>query len=650
MRIRIVLVMSAAAALVAGATWWMSRNPSGGSSASTPPQPRPVAAVTEPDPVAPQPTSPADPVVSPPTLDGRYALTYTLDMSGTGGAVAAAMTLKGTLVVAPQRDGTDRWLNAALEDAQLTLNDELRRVTDFPADPKTDLGMAFAAPLEANGRVREVRFMPGQSLAARGPLAAVMQAAQFVRVDPQAASYDLEEWSVNGPLASRWLRRSDTEYTRQWHAVDHVESPNGGAPQPAHSMLGEGTVQLQGNRIEHVTASLAGNARTGAAADKRPHYRSRVELHRVEGPARVAVANPQQLAPLVVDQLDVKLPAEPVLPFAEAAKKVQAVRESLHERSEARRELAHALVAEPARAVAVEAMYRDPGSSPLVKRTAVEALAQSATPEAQAAMARILTDDSVSEPDRVMVAGAAMGVRRVENVLLSDMSRIAYQHTDRVYASKVAMALGGSLSWVAARDPARARPYVLEFVERAEVETRPPAPGERRRMEERSNWMGGLGNLGTPHALPWIVRGLDDKDEHVRAGAAHALRFQDPYSVRERMQRVMHEDRSMHVRLGILHAARYMGPESQKSLVERALTFDESESVRTEAAYVVSAWLPKAPGLRQMLAYALEQEKSEKVRSTLRNFLQPGRIAPPGRLIPTVNPLIPSPADTAGQP
>ncbi|MBI5495332.1 MAG: hypothetical protein HY904_09895 [Deltaproteobacteria bacterium] len=648
MRSRSILTLFAAVAAVGGLLWWTSRTepaPSTRVDAAPPRAAAPVdVALHAPPADVLQPAEPSKPVEPPPTLDGRYALRYAMTMSGAdavGNVPQALMVLTGTLVVEPAQEGERRWLKASLEGASLQLDEALRKVTDFPAAPDGEFKQPFAVPLERDGRVVDIRFARDLSLATRGTLAAVMQAAQFVRVDPAAAEYDLPEWSVNGTLSSHWLRKSASEYVRAWRGAEYVDTAGGLDPAPAQSSFGEGTITLANGRIEKVEANERGTARTGAQVQRRPSYTTSVELTRMEGKASVAAARPDALTPLVTSQLHIPLPREPAVPFEEAMAQVEAAGDKRAERAVARKTLMYTLMASPASATQAEAVFRRPGTPDAVKRTTVEALAGAATPEAQSVLASVMLDDKVLVTDRLFVVQATVGVKKPREQLLDDMARLAYEHPDKIYASQVAMALGAEIAWAAEHNVKTATGYLAGYLQHAAAVLQPPNAGEPKRLRERSNWLGGLGNLASPNALPFIEAALSDPEQGIRASAAHALRFQDPRPVRERMQQIMHQDQSMTVRLGILHAARYMGPESQKTLVERALTYDPSENVRTEAAYVISAWLPQAPGLRQVLAQALEQERSEKVRHVLRNFLEPGRIAPPGQLIPTVNELIP---------
>jgi hypothetical protein len=65
------------------------------------------------------------------------------------------------------------------------------------------------------------------------------------------------------------------------------------------------------------------------------------------------------------------------------------------------------------------------------------------------------------------------------------------------------------------------------------------------------------------------------------------------------------------------------------SLVTHALRDDYSEHVRLAAAFTMATWAVDTPALKAELTKALATEKSSKVQESLKNYLQPGRTAPP---------------------
>lgn len=654
--------VSAALLGCGGLIWWATSS----DEPATPPPSSTTAAVTpDKDPVAAPDEAPATPstptqqqatVVSPPALHGRYKLAYEMAMQGKDGKgvlVSAAMKLTGTLRVQVQQDRQGavarRWYAGSLQEVTLDVDERFQRITDFDQSKvKAEFAQPFVAMLEPNGRIVEVRFADNLSIASRATVAAVLQAAQYVREDEDAAEYELAEWSLNGPMTSTWTVLDDVkdgrgEVARRWTASSNVDLA--GAQKTTQAAQGEGVLRIADGHIDDVQASENGAVQQGTGRMARPTFYWRVQLARQNDDVTLAQQNPDALTPLVPDLLDIPLPEEPVLAYADAIKAVEETvkraPKDWQSRIATRKQLARTLRAEPKAAKTVAALYRRPTTPSKVKLTVAEALAEAATLEAQVELADLVRDDALDDNDAIVIVGSVAGVHTPLTPLLDALADVAYNHADRVYASQVAMSLGASIGWMAESDVDNARSYLAAYLAHADDELRKPEPDEPKRFTERSNWIGGLGNIASPNALPLILKALDDPDEEIRAAGAHALRFQDGTVVRERMQQVMHQDEAISVRLGILHAAHYMGPQTQKTLVERALTYDRSENVRMEAAYVVSTWLPDAPGFRLTLAKALEQETSLKVRDRLRNYLEPGRLAPPRQYIPEYNPHVP---------
>lgn len=579
----------------------------------------------------------------PPTLEGRYALTYIFEMKGgKADATRAKMTLKATLVAAmdkePDAEGV-RWLWAKLDQPRVQTNASMDQLISFGADPRADLSRPFAIRLQPSGRIDDVRFTSEQSTSAQATLASIAQAAQL-SADPSRQKSVLREWSLNGEVSATVAHPRDSTYSKVWNR-DHRAGVSDEAEDTAHETHGEVTFGVDDNRIESVVSREEG--RTQIGQQPQPSYVITVRLTRETDAQGKVAANitRQDLAPLVPELIDAKLPEEPLVSFAEAMENVEQAGRVAHKRAPARRQLARVIAEVPGTAQRVAKTFAAPATSDATRLTLIESLAGARSTEAQRAIADLIEDDTLDEPLRVQVVGAIVAVPLPEDLLLDSLEEAAYRNPDRIYASKVAMVLGASLSLRAESDPEGAVARLGPYLDRAAEVLAPVAEDAPQRIEERTNWLGGLGNVGSPNALPLILAGLDDRREEIRAAAAHSLRFQDPPSVYERMQQTMKNDAAMPVRLGVLHSAHMMGPAVTKDLVERTLHYDTSENVRMEAAYVIASWMQDAPGLRQVLAHALQGEESEKVRHTLRNYLEPGRVAAPAREIPTNNPLIP---------
>ena len=248
------------------------------------------------------------------------------------------------------------------------------------------------------------------------------------------------------------------------------------------------------------------------------------------------------------------------------------------------------------------------------------------TDAAQRSVIRLIADERVRRATQVGLLQASSLMSHPNDAFIASATGIVRDHKDRSYAAEVAMMLGAASVQVGQGTP-KAQAMAASLVEMGKAPLDPNVlKGKRMPAGVRMSWVRALGNTGDASTRPLIVATLDDPDELVRAAAAESLRFLDPVTVAEEMDRRMAQDKSIHVRYGLVYAARYMGPTAMEKFVTKALLSDESEYVRLGAAYVIAAWMLDAPSLRQVLSDALARESSVKVRESLQNHLRPGRI------------------------
>lgn len=591
-----------------------------------------------------------------PVLSGAYTLDYALEMAGQGPDGAARtvrMALSGTLHAQPETDraadGTDkRRLVMRMADAKLTMDSGFAHITDFPRQDSHALFAApFVAEVEPDGAIRALRFAPGAGASERGLLASVVQAIQITGHKPDAQRWSAEEWSINGPTHARYTRTTDG-LKKTWSYTHDIDGPSGEDSVAQHDAAGTVTLAVRTGRIHAVSSAAGGSTHTSRDKTTGQSYQTTVRMARTGDTSAIQAPATEALAVFDPRTLDLRAPQDPVLPVGQALKAVHDAPD-WQRRATARDALARTVREDPTAAPQLTAVFLAQNTPEPVKRSMIEALASAATPAAQLEVRKLVANEVLGPVEQGLILGSVATMERPEDATLAGLARRAYDPRDPVTASQLAMVLGAAIYNKAAHgehagDEAAlnvAKTYLVTYLQKAAEALVPPAPGGPARLEERHNWLGGLGNVRSPDALPLILAGLEDDAEEIRTVAASALRFQAPESARTAMQQRMASDPSSHVRTGLLHAAQYMGPAAMKDFVERALRFDKSERVRLSAAYTIASWGLDAPGMRALLASALEDETSPKVREALRGHLTRNRVPPGVTKTDVDNPLIP---------
>jgi HEAT repeat protein len=572
----------------------------------------------------------------------RFELHYalTLDVPDGQARKVGTVALKGTLEQTPLQD--PRWVAARLTQATLDLDETGRSLTDFSATPGQDVQTTWLQGVAKDGRVEEVRFQPDVRTGPRGVLAAIAKAVQFAEPpESTAQTWQADETDVNGAYRATYSRQADgsVDKTFQARMGDHLA----GAPrQPGYKLTSTAHFHWQDGHLQTVRVTQKGEMhllgqRTGGhmpgEAD-RLRYETTVTLQR-QGTASADWARQLQpgefqafdaTAAAGTAQRQVQASYEELL--AAAAKAGEA--KNVADRAKAANDLADKLEQEPALIAKVEQQLRAGVAQDPVERTLVEALVRADTEGTRQALVGLAADRQVPQPLRERVLQGAVFVPSPDAVFTEGLRKVAFDMTDPAFASMAAMTLGAALS---RQEGAAQATGVTAMAQQTQALLAPPAHGEPPATQDVANWVAALGNTGAPEALPPLLQALTDPRERVRVVAALALRFQEPAAVLPAMQKAMLADDSIHVRDNLLQAARFLGPAQLLPLVQKALMEDRNEFVRMGAANTIAAWALDAPALDEVLKQALAQEPSAKVRESLKNYLEPGRVAPPFKLI-----------------
>ncbi len=522
----------------------------------------------------------------------------------------------------------------------MELDETAGKVVSLPAD---QLALPWMIRVDDEGRATEMRFLPGAGTSARGLLAAVASASQLVH--PRGAAVDrwqADEREINGTYTADYV--ADAEGISKSFTA-HTDNEADATGPSRYEATATERFSVAGGHVERVSSSEQGTASVGerGGAD-RARFESKIELTRL-GPAPAdlaASADPARFEVFTAASVPARrMPIDPGATFdslvAEVRKDVDA--NAKQKRLVARNDLTRVVADDPKAAVHAAQMIKAGGLSEPLERTLIEALVGAGSQAAQAQVAKLIGDDALDPDTRLRMLTASVLLQNPGPEVLAALDSAAYVNQDDLFASQAAVTLGAAALAVARADSHQGEAMTKRLVQKAAPFVQAEVQGGRSSgtpemgLSVRQNWIAALGNSAAPAALPLLLKALTDPEAPIRASAAHALRFQDPRATLQPMEQAWRSEENIAVRKALLHAARTMGPAVMESFVTHALLFDHSEYVRLEAAYAVATWEMNAPGLRRVLAEALAGEKSPKVQEALKNFLEPGRAAPPFRLL-----------------
>jgi HEAT repeats len=199
----------------------------------------------------------------------------------------------------------------------------------------------------------------------------------------------------------------------------------------------------------------------------------------------------------------------------------------------------------------LEAMLGDGDRHTPAVRVAVGALAGAGTPEAQAALVRVL-DARHADRSFVELLVPTMGfAKRPTPVLEGALRRLAASDAPGEVREMAHLAMGNAASRLQAEDPARAKGIVDEYDAKL---------AKAVRADEVGTYLSALGNAGTPEAGRVVARYLDDERPEVRAGAVDALRLVPTAQAEAELRRALRDDPVEDVRAVAARALAYRHP------------------------------------------------------------------------------------------
>ena len=640
MQHRIMYTVLAAAALMAVAgSLWLTLAPVGRPSAELGPQPtrgtpaaQPVLAASEPNRGLAQ------------RWAGRYALEFSsrVHTAGVqGGKELIQVSAQGQLQLTALPGATGEvWLAGRARGARLQANALALRVSDLGSEQSPlAIDADFAARVDTEGRVLEVRFAPGLPTGIQAMWTGVMRDLQFV-VPPasSAGSWKADEANLNAEFTSSYQRQPDGSYAKRWSVATDGEKGKGAL----FTGQGDGRFAFADGHVRDARMEMSGGGR-GLADVEMPRYTAQVSL-RWLGPADAAWSRqvkPKQMVAFAGQTRPGREAKVPALPLSEFEAKVEAASagKKLQDRADKRRHLTAVLRRDASVAQEVRTRLASGQLAEPVERTYIEAMVMADTPATQEAMVSLASDEAIDHRLVLQVLSGSLFFSHPGPAYVGALEQLSQDRQRSQRANASLLTLGAAVRATANDDPAEAERLHRKMLDRATPrilsgQVGIDAPGAMIDLNpadsrERASWLDGLGNAGQPEAASLVAQALQDENEMVRKSAAQALRFMPAKAVKSAMIKAMKQEESIFVREALLLAARYHGPEHQLDLVTKALRGDESEYVRLGAAYTVAVWTMEAPALNQVLQQALAGEKSSKVKESLLNYLQPGRTEPP---------------------
>ena len=559
-------------------------------------------------------------------MAAHYA--FTLDGAATIGRLDVA--IDGTLeLAAAVREGGATWQPARLVGAKVQLSEAAKKVLDLK-DP-AELAKPWMMRSEDDGRITDVRFDPGISVAARAVLAAMAHGSQLVwPTNASAKAWEADERDANGAYHAAYARQPDGTIVKTWQS---------GPERLGQNAQTTTRFATKSGRAVHVAFDQRGTATTGGLdASKFAPFSLAIELKWLGVSDSRWAAGLDTTKMLTFTAASARTTHRETLPTRSLDVVMEAVRSGAAQtdsggRTNLRNELTRAIAASDAAVASTAAALRAGTLDKEAEKVTIAALVGARTDAAQAAVAELVSDAGLAEALRLRVLQSASLMTSPTPAFVAALEKLATATTDRAYAAAAATTLGASAAFLAEQHPEPAKHAIETLVDHARPIVEPARKTGRREQDMhqpagiRIAWLAALGNTGDASALPLLLAALEDTNEAVRGSAALALRRQDPQACIAKMLELMAKETSVHVRENLIDAARDMGPAVTGSMVEKTLFFDKSEFVRLAAAYAVTVWSSQAPGLRAVLVDALKHEKSPRVADALKGYVDKGSIS-----------------------
>lgn len=575
----------------------------------------------------------------PPTLHGRYALEYTMEMGASGQAPLLTYKLGGELTVIEDKEAA--WSLATLQDIKLETTGQTQGMTDLPANNPEQ---AFMHPLRAkygnNGALEEVLFAPETPQSVRSTVHGILASAQLVASEStrDQKSWEQDEEDPNEHYKANYTRVGGDLIEKKWAANTEGDGPK------IYVASGEAVFTIKApERIDDLRYEQDARIDVTSTGQRVLRVQTEVKLTYLGEPLDTTFTQ----AALSANSAHNKAAHAKADPEAEDRAMVagrsfeqltQAVTKASREevwqkRTIARRDLSAMLRLEPERAEAIGEKLRAGSDHPDVQRSYVEALVGASTPEAQHQLASIMGDREATRGlrDQIIQGSSFVGAPTPELVAtIVALSKDKEEPASTQEGSLVA--LGAIVGNLGDSDSDAQQEQLGDLLDRADERLtvdafaqefgRDGGAGEERNIVR---WLEALGNTRSEEILPILDRATQTESAWIKSTAYLAMRHLKSEKATQLVTYgVLHEWDS-NVRVKAVEAARILGHDRMIGACTQALVKDKSKLVRLEAAFAIVSWSNDHPEVLEILEAAIENEPELMVRETLRNYTQPNR-------------------------
>ena len=551
-------------------------------------------------------------------------------------------TLDADLTLHPKAEGADLELLAVTREARFTNTrgggtESFERVA-------SELQQPFGWTLR-DGQVTHLRLRAGLSNQTVGIVRSLVSLLQFPNAAERAqpmedGSVEISEHDGTGRYRVRY-RWTDSGLDKQRLRFEHLITA-GNLDRPMRQSVmprvvrSQGRLQLRGQVLTE--ASLDEVLESELALDKRLTVHSKLRLTRSEPPQGAqAAADWSALSTAEVVPVDAAY-AKTAQPdrfdalraegadlnqvLAELKKQYETQGKTLgHDRSEAPEQARARL---PQFSTLVPLLRTDPKGVETVEtwirrgdglgRQLLDALSSAGTPQAQAALLRLVQNAETPKEQRLLTATSLIRTKRPS----PEVVRFLEEHLeDPLLGEHALFGLGTAARRLGEQgDGASAARLAQRLVRLLEKSKEPQA---------RTKVLRAIANSGHSAAYAAAAAHLRDDDAAVRQAAVDAIRLMPGAEVDASLAERLRGDDSLNVRKAVVRNLRLREPTEATASALAAVAVEATEhSLRHDAVRRLVQWLPKRPELRAALESAAQKETVQQTKALAVEALQAG--------------------------
>jgi HEAT repeat protein len=249
---------------------------------------------------------------------------------------------------------------------------------------------------------------------------------------------------------------------------------------------------------------------------------------------------------------------------------------------------------------------------PKAARALLSAVGFSGTPEAQSALAHVMTDARTDVETRLAAVDSVMTVERPTAEMRNALTAIV-DSGEGPLKTNASYMLGVAANRLQVEEPAASQ----EIVERMTTDF---AASDD--TSDQVRIVDSLGNAGTSDALTSIELGLDSPDPEVRDASARALRFVEDPRADQLLSRTMTEDASPAVRRGALFATGFRSFGPLAAALETVCKTDRDGGVRQSAVDALASLAKGSGEPLLLLDWVAQHDPDQALRQQAQKALE----------------------------